>query len=712
MNQIQLENELYLLEIEPEHGALVRLRDKMGNLELITEPRLAENFRLLLPVPGMHANYILGTEQELTSAEKTAQGIRLSWAGPLRNERGAFDLDVTIWIELIDQEVRVRCEVQNHTKHPIAEVWYGLVGGMTGLGSAGQAKATKCLLPSSATQWTAEPFREFGIGSPPNPGLGLHGPEYTWWYPGQMPMPWVSFYHEELNRGVYFANHDREIRSKIFRMALSPGTAERRADGDWPRPEELNGEPLGVTMNWTHFPYTKPGETFVGPTLVLRCHDGGWQESAAIYRQWFDQTWGAVDSRKDWLRGETAFLDTMFMLPEDNINLTFREIPAWARTAADHGITSVMISGWQVGGHDRGYPQYEPDPRLGTYEELAAGIRACHDMGLRVYFFANVQSVDISTDWYRKELHKYETQDPFGCPFFVVGWGMGTVGARKGLTRTPLYELNPAHPEVRKILVGYFRKLAEIGADGIHLDKNFIHPLDFNPRLPLAPDRAMPEGMLRCIEEILTSCREVKPDFCLSYENNWDQLFRYSDVFWWAMGPSPLKVAFPQWTSTNSVAQPYSFNIVNLLALGGNNIMVGPANYQRGMDYPPMKEVCRYIGEVTRIRRELHEYVSRGRWVDSHEKLFASREPTLQMSGSFPGSKHAGWTVFANELNGKRAIVLANLGGEPLDVNDLGFVDNSTGACRVYQPFEPVRQARFPVTLRLLPERVAFVVES
>jgi hypothetical protein len=288
---------------------------------------------------------------------------------------------------------------------------------------------------------------------------------------------------------------------------------------------------------------------------------------------------------------------------------------------------------------------------------------------------------------------------------------MGTVGARKGLTRTPLYEMNPAHPEVRALLIRYFRKLAEIGADGIHLDKHFIHPLDFNPRLTLSPDRAMPEGMLRCVEEILAACREVRPEFCLSYENNWDQLFRYSDVFWWAMGPSPLKVTFPQWASTNSVAQPFSFNVVNLLVLGGNNILIGPANYMKGMDYPPMKEVCRYIGEVTRIRRELHDYVSRGRWVDSHEKLFASRKPILKISGSFASSSHAGWTVFAHTLNGKRAVVLANLGATALEVDALSLAGNSDGTCRIYQPFESTREARFPAKLRLPSERVAFIVE-
>jgi hypothetical protein len=222
----------------------------------------------------------------------------------------------------------------------------------------------------------------------------------------------------------------------------------------------------------------------------------------------------------------------------------------------------------------------------------------------------------------------------------------------------------------------------------------------------------MQEGMLTCLREILAACRAVRPDFCISYENNWDRLFSLSDVGWWATGPSPLKINFPQWVSSGGVAQPFAFNQVNHLVLGAQNIMVGPANYQRGMDYAPMKELCRYIGEVTRIRGELHEMVSRGRWVDSHVKLFANRKPVLQMSGAFATSPQAGWTVFADTRNGKRCAVLANLSTEPLEARDVGLAGNVGGACRVYQPFEPTCDAKFPVSLRLPPERVAFVVET
>jgi len=163
--------------------------------------------------------------------------------------------------------------------------------------------------------------------------------------------------------------------------------------------------------------------------------------------------------------------DTMFLLPEDNVNFTFAQIPDWAKSAKDIGINHVMISGWNTGGHDRGYPYYTPDPQLGTWEELAAGIRAIHALGMKVSFFANCQPIDMTTEWYKKELHKYRVLDPNGEQYYIMNsWGMGTMSARtRFFTARAFTEMNPAHPEVRELLIRQFVKLVEIGADGVRV---------------------------------------------------------------------------------------------------------------------------------------------------------------------------------------------------------------------------------------------------
>ena len=55
---VPLENGLYRVEVDSERGLILRLLDKASGVELITEPRLADNFRLLLPIPDLEANYV------------------------------------------------------------------------------------------------------------------------------------------------------------------------------------------------------------------------------------------------------------------------------------------------------------------------------------------------------------------------------------------------------------------------------------------------------------------------------------------------------------------------------------------------------------------------------------------------------------------------------------------------------------------------------
>jgi hypothetical protein len=402
----------------------------------------------------------------------------------------------------------------------------------------------------------------------------------------------------------------------------------------------------------------------------------------------------------------------MFLYPEDNLHYTFKDIPRWAKTAAVRGIRSVLISGWQVGGHDRGYPEYSPDPRLGTWGDLRKGVAACHRLGLKVFFFVNVQPVDMSTDWYRTELKKFGVVDPFGVPYNTYGFGMGTLGARAGVTRIPLTTMNPEHKRVRELFLGYMKKLAEIGADGVHIDK-FLAPLmDFNPRLKNGPDVAHHRAMLQVVEDMLRQCREIVPHFDVSYEGWWDQLMRHSDVTWWWPGPrhSVKKEVFPEWVPHASVVQPYSYNVVNTAVLHGHALLVGPGNYSQDLDFEPLDGLATYVGEITRIRRLLHDEVSAGTIEDASDRTLFHGRPRVAIGGSFARDKDTAWTLFRNRANGRRCLVLANLGRKNLIASAVRFGDRRK--CQVILPFRQAQERRPPLSTVVQAERVAFLLEE
>ena len=699
---MRLENDEYCVCFDPRNGAIVSLLDKGGVGEVIAEPRLADCFRLLLPMPGQHSNYVLGKEQRVTSFEELGDQVRIRWDGPLVNARGSYDVDAVMVVALEDGGVAFRFGARNRTEFELAEAWYPMLGGIMGFGPEEVRRDTR-LAAAFDPLLDIDLFRRFGA---PNE-LGTPLPEWLLTYPAPMSMPWCDLYHRGLGRGLYFASHDPVARFRGVRFALHPGMRRGRREDDWPRPEEVPEDTaVGIMANWFHFPYTPPGERFEGAPVVVRGHEADWHEAARLYREWFTSEFAVVDPRASWIRRDmTAFQNTMFLLPEDTVNLTFKDIAPWAKDALDHGVAHVLISGWNVGGHDRGYPEYEPDPRLGTWEELEAAVRACHEMGMCVFFFVNIHVFDMTTDEYRNELHHYTARNHEDVPFQAVGWGMGTLGARLGQTHAMLAPVSAGLPEVREIFIRRMRKLAEIGADGVHIDKCHPLPLDFNPRRDGSPDSSPWEGTLRCIEEMLDMCRAVNPDFALSVESNWDRMLSYTDVIWWArLGErSLMKDTFPQWTPTGPVNQPFSYNVVNLLVWQGCAMLVGPGHYTASMGDPLWRSLSAYIGEVQRIRQSLKDALFLGELLETE---------VLTVGGPFAEHEDARWSTFRDNKTGKRACVLVNMGEEPLEAESVALADNADGEIVVCEPFEPDRTARFPMAITIPPERLVVLAEK
>ncbi|MAF67133.1 MAG: hypothetical protein CMJ84_15930 [Planctomycetes bacterium] len=706
-----VENEHYGVTIDRVHGRIVSVVDKARRYDVISVPGEGDNFRILVPLPDMLSNYVIGSAQALSSCDVVGDRMTLKWEGPLRAVRGELDMDVTMGIALVGEAIEFTCAVRNGTEYPLNEVWYPILGGMLGIGPEAQRRETMALVPQANQFWLQNLFTDFG--NTRGQTLGVTGAEHIFGYPGFMPMPWVSLFHRGLDCGLCFSALERTPRVKMLRMALEAGTSERRVGGNWPRDDETE-TPTGVAMNWSHHPFTKPGETFEGATIVLQGHAGDWREAARLYRSWFDTQYEVLDAGADWIRGEPAFLHAMCMLPEDSIHLPFKDLAAWGQAAKDRGIGSVCLGGWNIGGHDRGYPHYEPDPRLGTWAELEAGVRACKAMGLRVYFFVNCQPVDLTTDWNKRELHKYGVMDSFGVPYFVTStWGMGTLGARAPLSMgRPFGEVNPAHPEVRELLIRQMVKLVEIGADGLHIDKFFQTPFDFNPRLTHTnPDRAMHEGMLLYVEELLAACREVNPEFCFSFEASWDRLMPYCNTSWWRNFDDPMKAAFPERGLSLGIAQPFDFSKANHGILGGDVLMISPANFLHGADHPPTQKLLEYLDEINQIRRELWGTVSCGAMVDASDGLFKRREPMLRVGGTFGESENGRWTLFSNERTGKRVAVLANEGLEAMTAEGIAPADGGSGGCRVLQAFADEVETNWPVSVDVPGERVVFIAE-
>ena len=677
MADVALVNQFCLVEVDRMTGAITRVRDKVGGLELLTEPGYAGSYVIVLQEADGSRRVVEGKAQRLTSLDETEGALALRWDAPLTDDVGApQNLTVTMVIRSAGEGVEFVLAVENRTDARLAEVGYPVLGGLTGIGrredteQLGGGWCLRAPIPAD----TRPPAGAWSAGYP------------------QMGMSWTDLYNRRLDRGLYFGDHDPHARIKSVRIDKHPP------------PGAGTGPvlPAGV-MQWLHYPYTKPGETFEGPSVVLQFHQGDWHDAGRIYRDWFTSRFPLPDPHTTWHRRMLAYQDLMLMLPEGNINLTYREIPRWAKGGLKYGVNAVLISGWQVGGHDGDYPLYWPDPRLGTWEELEDAIRACHAMGVRVFSFANFQPVTLDTEWYARELHRYRACDEAGG-YPQMGWGMGTVAARMGWTHRVMTFASPGFPEYRAIIARLMRKLAEIGADGLHFDKVWPYGLDFHPDLPVSPDRASTESLVEGLGEVLAACRAISPEFCLSTESHFDRTMPLALVSWtwpsnWAPDiADPMRFVFPEWTSTLAANQPCDYNVVNNAVRNGYQLLIGPANYTATMDDPAYRPLSRYIREVLRIWGELEDTIYLGACLRDEEVRFHG-----------PGDTRC--SGYRNRTTDRRAAVMINLAARPREVRFEGFADDAGGGL-LYQPFQDPQAVRLPLTLTIPAERLAVLLED
>lgn len=127
-----------------------------------------------------------------------------------------------------------------------------------------------------------------------------------------------------------------------------------------------------------------------------------------------------------------------------------------------------------------------------------------------------------------------------------------------------------------------------------------------------------------------------------------------------------------------------------------------------GASYRLLKNI---MGLITRIRQQLFDVVSLAERIDASEGIFKRRDPLLRVTGAFADSPHARWSAFRGLKDGRRAIILGNLGTEPLQADSVAFADNPAGRLRVYQAFTAEAEVAASEAITVPGERVVFIVE-
>ena len=694
-----VETPLATLRLAEPSGDLVGIRWKNLDLEIIGEPRLGENFRLLLPKPGYEASYFDSRDQKVSRIETDHDGVTCYYDS-IRNTREQLPVKVRYRIRAVERQLHFSIEVDNPTERKLAEVFYAIVGGQKGIGERLQ---TESLVPGANVNLAPKMFSRFQAGGYGGGNLGIRYDAAGFTYPGTMSMGWMDVFNPMTGTGYYYANQDPETRLTALYVEMRPFTKSAVVLDNWPAPSEVPpGEPIGLTMGWVNFPYSSKGTFSAGP-VALESHRGDWHAASRIYRSWFDRHF-SMDRPLSWLRKEMAWQSVIISNPEDVIVHRFKDLPKLAADAKKYGVTTFEILGWDIGGIDRGYPQYQPDPRLGTAAEFRRALADIRAIGVHPLIFSNVQFADTATPVFRSKLERYVVTGRWAADWRLYGWGEGTIGARMGLARSNMTIVSPAHPEYRSFLMDQYLELVRNGADGIQLDKATVVPmLDFNPLLPVSPDKSLPVGLIATYQELLEKARKINPGFALASEIWIDRTFPHFDVSYMRMntidmGSPALRYTFPEWTGTIFGESPGDFNPMNNGMRYGLVWALAPRHYNDSLDEPLTRPLSGYVADLIRIRTKYRDLLFHGRFKDTQ-------------GATVEAGTNVRYSVFEpmKAAEKGRACVVVNYGDKEEQAT-VSFPEAEGRQAEVSAPFEPDRKAVLPVRLSIPPRRCAVVV--
>jgi hypothetical protein len=692
-----VETNLCTIRLDGRTGDLVGLDWKSPAIGIIREAKLGENFRLLLPRPGYEANYFLSREQKVSRIEENADGVSCFYDS-LTNAKETVNVKVRYDIRAVEGRIEFSAEVENSTDLPLAEVYFGIVGGQQGLGDR---LNTESLAPGWVSNAAPGVFTKFRAGGYGGGNLGIRYDAAGFLYPGSLQMGWIEFWNRQADLGLHYANHDPESRLSGLYLELRPFTKSAVVGSNWPTAADVPpGEPIGLTMGWLKFPYLKHGTFKSGPVSV-EIHRGDWHRGADLYRAWFDRHF-KIERPVSWLRKEMAWQSVILSNSEDAVIWKFKDLPRLAAEAKKYGVSTFEILGWDMGGIDRGYPGYRPDPRLGTPEEFRQALADIKKLGVHPLIFANIQFADTATPEFREKWSRYALKHRWADDFLLAGWGEGTISARLDLTNSNMTYISPAHPEFRRYLLDQYVRLIKDGADGFQLDKtNGMSVLDFNPELPTSPDKSFTQELLTMLAEVVRTCRAANPEFALASEIFWDRSFPWVDVSYVRMGDidmsSPaLRYTFPEWTSTICAESPGDINVMNNGMRYGLVWAVQPRHYNDSMDEPLTRPLSRYVQELIRIRSKHKDLLFHGRFRDTE-------------GAEVKAGANVRYSVFEGISKPGKACVLVNFGNEEATAT-VTWPGGEGRAVEILKPFQPDATGNLPAAIRLAPRTCAVVV--
>jgi hypothetical protein len=655
MKPICLENKKLRLEFDSRTGALTSLTALETGWKILDRPQLGLSFRLLVPLrsqsdwhaPTPRNHNIRGEQQLLHSCELTSEnsGVTFKWANVVSESGTVFPIEVVMQIALTEEQAVFAVVINNRSTYTVETVYCPYLGDLQHPPSVEWFR-TFLYVYASAQEWSLWPSYQnlrgyFGVDFPTQFGQISHAL-------GAPCAPFILLRGE--NQGLYAGVAAASSELVAWHTELRPGYSSS-IDARVPSMSEIAGKDVHTRFAAVHIPYIQPGEKRELTPIALQPYQGGWQHGVDIYKTW-RSTWMKLPKVPAWATDPHAWQQVHINSPEDELRIRFSDLPRIGAECAAHGVKAIQLVGWNDGGQDQGNPSHDPDPRLGTFEELRQAIRRINEMGVKVILFAKFTWSDRATPRFHSDLHRLAIKDPYGDFHVYAGYQYQTATQLLDLNTKRLIPMCFLSEEYLRLCDEEFKKTVDLGADGILFDECLHHSpalLCFDPNHGHrygAPVYANDRKLIWNFDRIAQN-----PDFLFAGEACYDwemEAYQLSYHRSESKAHIPLsRYMLPEAQFMTAVTGFNDRNMVNQCLLYRYIISYEPYNFKGSLnDFP---ETVAYGRQMDHLRTILREFFWDGEFRD-----------TVGASVTLNGQHHHPYSVFHSRTSHKSALVVGN----------------------------------------------------
>ncbi|MBO9621051.1 MAG: hypothetical protein J7539_18695, partial [Niabella sp.] len=445
-----------------------------------------------------------------------------------------------------------------------------------------------------------------------------------------------------------------------------------------PQTDTVSGLTVNTEFRLCHFLFAAPGSTTAMVPVLFTGYKGDWQAGVDIYKEW-RKKWFKQPHIAPWLQEVHSWLQLQINSPEEDWRVHFNELYQYGKECADNGVTAIQLVGWNKLGQDGNDPSQDFDPHLGTFDALHTAIKKIQDLGVHVILFGKINWADKTTEWYKKELYKYEVKDPYGIPYEQGGYSYYTPTQLAGINnhRRAIMDFNS--PQYQKIIAREFKKVLDLDASGWLFDENCHHgPALYN----FAPDHGYKapkfiyEGDLPMGAMLNNLAHKKDPDFIFAGEGHMDWLMQYYPCSYFRINLSSTPVdryIDPHAPIVIAVTGVDDREKLNLILMDRYIISYEPYFFKGHVNDFPL--TLAYGKKIDALRRKYKAWL----WdADFKDVLGAA----VHANGAHR------YTVFQTQ-SGKKAVVLANMEMEKAITASVTLTGGQPAAFKMATPENP-----------------------